>query len=168
MSLTVAERERRARHRGRGERWCPGCITFLPFEAFTKNRAEADGLNYRCRRCVAEADIRRYVNRSPGQVEARRECHRRWRESRTPEQCLAKAEVCRVRETGDPKHNAQKAIRYLLKAGALPVARDCTCVNCGDGAAHYHHHLGYEPEHRLDTVLLCNRCHQREHNGHEW
>lgn len=32
---------------------------------------------------------------------------------------------------------------------------------CGKQAEQYHHHLGYAPEHRLDVIPVCIKCHYK-------
>lgn len=43
----------------------------------------------------------------------------------------------------------------------LPQVSTRPCAKCGQPAADYHHHLGYEPEHWLDVLPLCRRCHRK-------
>lgn len=58
---------------------------------------------------------------------------------------------------------AHEAVRRAVKAGRL--VRPASCSRCSE--RHYrieaHHHQGYEPEHWLDVLWLCNRCHKQEH-----
>ena len=46
----------------------------------------------------------------------------------------------------------------------LPPASTRQCAECGQKAQSYHHYLGYEPDHWLDVIPLCTRCHRKS----EW
>ena len=35
---------------------------------------------------------------------------------------------------------------------------------CGKQGEQYHHHKGYAPEHRLDVVPICRKCHDELEN----
>lgn len=82
------------------------------------------------------------------------------------------------------KRKARQRVNSEVKAGRMQRPNDLPCVDCGhlfetDGKRHeYDHHLGYEPEHWLDVVARCAKCHhqkdspkaQQTHcvNGHEF
>jgi hypothetical protein len=55
------------------------------------------------------------------------------------------------------------AVQNAVEAGRLTPVSDQRCADCGREAQAYHHHHGYEPEHLLDVVALCDRCHGRRH-----
>lgn len=62
--------------------------------------------------------------------------------------------------TSEDKVSAGYAVhRAVWSSGVLPQVSSQKCVKCGSQAAHYHHYLGYAPEHWLDVEPLCNRCH---------
>lgn len=56
---------------------------------------------------------------------------------------------------------ARAALRYAVRTGRL--VRPSACSSCGvEGKRiHGHHHNGYSPEHALDVVWLCSRCHHK-------
>lgn len=58
---------------------------------------------------------------------------------------------------------AVEAVRREVRNGRMPAVRSLLCADCGKPARHYHHHLGYDAEHRLDVLPLCYRCHTRRH-----
>ena len=63
---------------------------------------------------------------------------------------------------------ASKAVQAAVTSGRLlPVSRR-RCQDCGAKAQHYHHHLGYEPEHLEDVVPLCRACHHARHGRTTW
>lgn len=57
---------------------------------------------------------------------------------------------------------AQKAVQRAIRNKILPPVRECTCVDCGKQARHYHH-SSYAEDRRLDVVALCSRCHKLRH-----
>ncbi len=65
---------------------------------------------------------------------------------------------------GDRKQ-ARQRINVEVRTGYRPHPNDMPCVDCGhvwrDGERRheYDHHLGYAPEHHLDVVARCTRCH---------
>lgn len=66
--------------------------------------------------------------------------------------------------TGAAKQRAYNAVRRQVASGAWPDPRDVQCADCGAWALHYHHPRGYDPQHWLDVVALCGRCHTRRHD----
>lgn len=60
------------------------------------------------------------------------------------------------------KRRAAKAVRVAIVDGRL--IRPQQCSRCGEGGRiEGHHHKGYAPEHQLDVVWLCKRCHYAAH-----
>lgn len=60
---------------------------------------------------------------------------------------------------------ARAALRKAVLTGELPNIKTLVCVDCGAPAQEYHHHNGYEPEHWLDVIPLCHKCHRNRHRG---
>ena len=67
-----------------------------------------------------------------------------------------------VKTAYTPRELAHKAVSEARKDGRLPKQHGA-CVVCAQPASSYHHH-SYAPEHQLDVVALCGRCHQLVHN----
>lgn len=63
---------------------------------------------------------------------------------------------------GSDKRASQKVNR-LVRGGHLPRADSFQCVDCGEQARDYDHHLGYAPEHWLDVQPVCRSCHKHRH-----
>ena len=57
------------------------------------------------------------------------------------------------------RETAKERLRYAIKSGKIPRATALECANCGLPADDYHHHHGYSPEHALDVIPLCTKCH---------
>lgn len=64
------------------------------------------------------------------------------------------------------QQRASDAVRHAIKRGLLDPPKSKLCYDCGMKARIYHHHLGYEDEHLLDVIALCDKCHHNRHwNG---
>lgn len=62
-----------------------------------------------------------------------------------------------------PSYKVTSMVSRAVKKGVLlPVATQ-RCCDCDAWAQQYHHNNGYEPEHWLDVVPLCRRCHVARH-----
>lgn len=79
----------------------------------------------------------------------------------SPREATERSRKYRIR---DPlAYKAHKAVTVAARNGVLPRANTQMCVWCGNPARHYHHHLGYSPEHCLSVIPLCPRCHGAAH-----
>lgn len=71
------------------------------------------------------------------------------------------AYAAKYRETNPEspeKKAARHAIEHAIRDGKM--TRGTYCSVCGsEGRMQAHHHNGYAPEHRLDVVWLCRKCH---------
>jgi hypothetical protein len=56
------------------------------------------------------------------------------------------------------RHKARQFITNAVSAGRLPRPDSIQC-SCGEQAVQYHHYKGYEPDHWLDVVPVCRKCH---------
>jgi hypothetical protein len=62
---------------------------------------------------------------------------------------------------------ARSAVNVEVRLGKRPHPNTLQCVDChhvwkpGDPRHEYDHHLGYAPEHWLDVVPVCRKCHAR-------
>jgi transposase len=61
------------------------------------------------------------------------------------------------------------AVQRAVKVGTLLALAGQHCTECGKPAQAYHHHHGYNQEHLLDVVPVCDSCHARLHRwrGHK-
>lgn len=72
------------------------------------------------------------------------------------------------RWTDAAMRRARRAVRRQVASGDRPDPRGVRCADCGGGARCYHHPRGYDPEHHLDVVPLCGRCHTRRHDRYRY
>lgn len=56
---------------------------------------------------------------------------------------------------------AQQAVKRAIKKGKLPHPGTLQCHYCPNQAKDYHHWHGYEPEHWLDVIPVCKKCHNK-------
>jgi ribosomal protein S27AE len=68
-----------------------------------------------------------------------------------------------VKDRLSPKEKINAVLRYSVWSGKIKKPK--TCSKCGITGKRIceHHHMGYEKEHALDVVWLCDRCHSVEH-----
>lgn len=128
-----------------GEFWqyCTSCEQVLLKEAFYMR---SNGTNRtECRHCFRKRQ--KQVQQSKGG----KETVRKWREGH------------KHTEEYITKRRAGEKVRYLVKKGAIPPAKDLACRQCGKQADHYHHHNGYDDAHLTDVIPLCALCHKSVH-----
>lgn len=68
----------------------------------------------------------------------------------------------RNRERSNTLRRAQNAVHDAVRSGKL--IKPSSCSECGgEFRIQAHHHHGYEREHLLDVVWLCDSCHKKQH-----
>ena len=123
-----------------------------------ENKAKAQNRNQKYRKTENGRTIRsnyqvEYRENGPG-----RDIQRRYDQSEQgKERSRINSRVYRAR--WPEKSAAHAAVSSLVHQGKIPRARDLRCHKCEEPADSYHHHLGYEKEHRLDIIPLCYSCH---------
>lgn len=123
---------------------CSKCQEHLSVSEFHKNRTRKSGLQSWCKRCwkrYNRSAVRKKYFSSELGLAAGRRGNKKYRQ-RHPD-----------------REKARTAISNAIQSGKLPQARTLKCLHCGKRAKEYHHHLGYSPQHWLDVVALCKRCH---------
>lgn len=66
------------------------------------------------------------------------------------------------------KRRARRVVNMRVRRGVMPHPSALPCAICGrttkeSAKRHeYHHHNGYDREHRADVIALCSTCHSRE------
>lgn len=130
-----------------GKKWCGGCRTWEPRDAFAADRSRGDGLMSHCRQSRNDAARSTYVpSRGP-------EPGRRFVAPRD----------------GDQKQ-ARRRVNYLVDAGLIPDPNELPCTDCGhvheagERRHEYDHHRGYTAEHHEDVEAVCTTCHHAREN----
>lgn len=137
-------------------KFCSKCEENLLVEKFGRDSWRKDGLQNWCKKCKVQYVRDRLAN-DPAARERNLLSTRRWRKAH-PE----RVKECRAKHPD--KARAQWTIRQLVRSWKIPRAKDCKCKHCGKPAAHYHHYLGYAPEHWRSVIPLCAACHGRTHS----
>ena len=167
------------------DKTCSLCLASLPTTTFGKKASCKDGLLAVCRPCdaararawrAANPDTVREVNRrqyskdksaskkrsakyrmdNPNKVAG----YRRSFNDRNPD---AQYVYDAARRAKAPlKYKARVALGRALRYGS--VARPDVCTSCNVTCTPHGHHWSYLPEHWLDVVWLCAKCHTKEHN----
>jgi len=170
---------------------CSKCKQLKPFSRFYKDNRAKDGHCVSCKAChkdynksekgkakakrsnqsiKTKAAKKRYAQTEKGKTA-------QLRYNRTDK---GKARNKRYRRTEKGKSNlyrgtfhyrtchpervlAHQVVRDAIKAGKLPRPNTLQCHYCPEKGKHYHHHKGYEPEHFLDVVAVCKKCHRKLH-----
>jgi len=62
---------------------------------------------------------------------------------------------------GRNRRSARIAVAQALRKGFIVRPEKCSKCDSSEGIIESHHHNGYEPDHWLDVVWLCKKCHGR-------
>ncbi len=155
---------------------CPKCGEDKSVElfGFFKNRAGkaiAQSWCTECRRIANHATYEKYKEKR--RANARVSAKKRRTENAEHHYALKKAWIAKHREQVNAWGKARRfkrPIRYkaayvlsnAVKLGKLPPARNLICCQCGAQAEQYHH-WSYAPEHWLDVIPVCVKCHREIH-----
>ena len=131
---------------------CSKCKQNLPLSEFHKAYTKKGGLKCACKAC------RNMYDKAYRETDNRKAVQRRYAQS--PK---GKAVYQQDQRRHPDRYAARHAINNTVRNGKRPPAKDLLCLYCLQPATCWHHHLGYEPEHYLDVVPVCRRCHVREH-----
>ncbi len=166
---------------------CSHCKAVKPLSEFNRNRSCPDGLQHYCKECQRESGNRytrsekgrasrtAYERSAKGRALIREGCNRYGRSKKGQATATAyrrtergkaareQALATYLRRHSD-RVNARTAVNRAIRLGRLPAPGNFLC-KCGKPAAHYHHHLGYAAEHRLDVIPVCRDCHYAARNS---
>lgn len=73
---------------------------------------------------------------------------------------IAKRRNRKAKRANPEKIRCRALVSQKVKHGRMPRASSLLCYSCGRQAAHWHHHKGYDFEHRYDVLPLCIACHK--------
>jgi hypothetical protein len=140
---------------------CLGC-------QIEKDRSEFTGAKKKCRACISEYN-RAYSQarmKSDPVFRARRAAQAsQWAKDNPEKRSVIATRRNAKAWASDPlRMMARSCIAQQVKRGNRPAASSLTCA-CGEPAAHYHHHNGYEVAHRYDVVPVCVPCHKSAHSS---
>ena len=148
---------------------CSKCNQIKPSSDFYKKRSHKSGHQGYCKIChgihsrnwLRSPKGTKYKNRykaSKKGKEILNQCHKKYIKSEK-----GKAMMMRVREKYPNRVKARVAVNHAIRDGMLPSTLFLLCSKCKKPAQQYHHHKGYAPEHWLDVIPICKKCHNSEH-----
>lgn len=153
-------------------KYCPHCEQFKPLDKFYKKRA-GNGVFSICIDCrrvqgkeyweANKERLRQWTReRYYRNKERHRAIQRRYSASEKG-RAMQRRKYQRRKAKDLNKVRVRAALSHAIADGKLPSASRLICSECGKQAEQYHHHLGYEPEHWLDVIPLCKKCHDDIH-----
>jgi hypothetical protein len=170
---------------------CKKCGKVLPLTAFPTRKSAKDGHRHECFTCNAAYHAAYYSERRE-EWKTKGAIHYVQNRSRVAANSAAyyrahrEEYIARAREwvrahPDQAKESFRKSAHRQSKMRpdrvlALTAVHAATkkgtlirqpCQNCGNPKSEGHHHLGYAPEHYLDVIWLCRRCHEDVHHPKE-
>ena len=168
---------------------CGKCRSVKALSGFYKHAASKDGLQSKCKACVADyaktpagkeslrkrqakyrqtekgkATASAYIvayRQTPKGKEVHRKESAKYQQTEKGRRANAKR---RATPEGKLKYEARMAVWQAIKDGEIPPAWTHACDNgCGHAAQEHHHHRGYGESAWLEVVPLCIPCHRAEH-----
>lgn len=163
---------------------CSKCKQSKPISEFYKNRSTKDGLDNECKICRSKR-LKEYNQTEQGKAVSRRATKKyhktdkgkaekkRYRQSEKGKasnlkwskkyQKTEQGKLTRKHfNTRNPNQiKAVTTVNHAITAGKLISPKFLLCHYCPKPAQQYHHWHGYEPEHWLDVVPACAKCHHK-------
>lgn len=156
---------------------CYQCKQIKPLLEFHKNCNRKDGHQGYCKICNAEhtrkwrqtkkgkksqkrysrSQKRRICNKHYKQSEKGKATEKRYEQSEKGK-IVVRKKIKRFHIRHPEESKARDAVKKAIRNGQLPPPDSLQCP-CGKPAKQYHHHKGYAPEHWLDVVPVCTKCH---------
>ncbi len=145
---------------------CCHCKKLIPLRDFGKNRSRKDGLQDNCKPCrrifdvaYQKSDKGKRCTKKHTQTEKFITTQNKYKQS--PKGRLQQA---RFRANNKKSLKARERVNVAVRGGRLPRPDSLQCSNCEEQAHNYHHYIDYTPEHWLDVIAVCIKCHWLIHN----
>jgi len=132
---------------------CRRCNQIKSVLEFDKNYPSKDGHINICKTCKS------VYNKKYSQTEQNKAAHKRYNQSEK-----GKERYKRYSIRHPDKIKAKNVVRYAIRVGKLSHPNTLQCSYGYHPAEQYHHHKGYTPEHWLDVVPTCEKCHKKIHS----
>ena len=123
---------------------CSKCKQIKSLTEFYKKHDNKDGHRNECKTCWLK-----YTQSEKGKA-----THKRHRQSEK-----YKVYQKRLKARHPERVKAHSAVNNTIAIGKLPRANTKLCHCCPKPAQQYQHYKGYKPEHWLDVVPVCIKCH---------
>ncbi len=161
---------------------CTKCKRIKQHSEFQKDKTKKDGLQSYCKSCQKDYDpsekgkaVRRCYARTKEGKAAHSRGSKKYQKTDKGKAVYHKAikkyqktDKGKVTQRARAKHfsdrhpnyvKARNAVKIIIRNGQLPRPDTLRCHYCPTQAKQYHHYQGYEPEHWLDVVPVCMKCH---------
>lgn len=120
-----------------GLKYCPKCQEIKEIKKFSKYTKANDRLQFKCKECNKEHQ--KEYSKSKKFKESNKKSKNR------PEQ----------------KHRDRLRVKTNKHLGP---AKQFNCMICNKQGEEYHH-FSYEDDYKVNTVVLCTKCHKKLHRG---
>lgn len=127
---------------------CSQCNQAKPLAEFFRCSRRKDGHQSDCKICHYE-QCKAFFQTNKGRIAQKR--YNQTEKSKTARK--------RYHIQHPEYYKAYSVIRYAIKIGKLPHPTMLQCLYGNHLAQEYHHYLGYKPEHWLDVIPVCIKCH---------
>ena len=140
---------------------CSKCKQVKPYSDYNSDKTKPDGYYSSCKSCKRLKDIA-WEKKNPDKVKTRL---KRYLVTEKGKQSTRR-NAALARKRYPLKKLARDAVYQAVnKRKKNPIMPPEYCSDCKRKAKVFaHHHNGYEKEHWLDVVWLCQSCHSKQHS----
>jgi len=140
---------------------CSKCKQIKPLSEFHKDRKAKNGFFCWCKICNCER-VRKYAQTEKGKTKNKQYAQSEKRKANMKHYCQSKKGKTNYKRyyiRYPERLKAKSAANHAIRSGKLPRANTRLCRYCSKPAQQWHHWHGYEPEHWLDVIPVCRKCH---------
>ena len=148
---------------------CSKCKEIKPLSEFSTDRSRKDGLQFHCKKCYSQyskqyrqtekgKDVHKRATCKYSKTERGKTTQKRYEQSEKGK-AQRRNSACHYHARHPQKIKAVQAVNNAIYAGKLPQPDTLQCHYCPARAKEYHHYKGYAPEHWLDVIPVCKKCH---------
>lgn len=143
---------------------CTGCGIEKTIDCFSNSKRGLYARKSKCKECTKSYNKQYHKSRWQGDEGFRLKAIAnalKW-SAENPEKraIIAKKRNEKAFNAAPEKMLARALVNQRVRFGRMPRASSLECVECGNVAAHYHHHNGYDFKNRYDVVPVCAQCHK--------
>jgi len=132
---------------------CCTCKQVKPVSEFYKKPDRKDGFRTSCKNC----------EKAYRQTPQRKVAVKRYWKSKKGKITIRHNQLKHIAKFPE-RRKAKDAVHHAVEAGKLPYPKTLQCSYCPKQAEEYHH-PNYKPEHWLDVIPVCRKCHIKIHNS---
>lgn len=143
---------------------CSKCLFIKDINEFSTNKRGLAGKDSMCKTCKKQYNKEYHIKRYYQDTEYRENRIKQsvdWANRNKDKRAkIAKRRNQKAKQSNPEKIRARALVNQRVRFKRIPKASELTCVNCGDQAKEYHHHLGYDWENRYNVIPVCKQCHK--------